>query len=230
MSHHCHDEHSHSGGGDGHHHHDHEHDHSDDITPALQHSLYQHIDFDGVNTMNEATAGSGCAIVKKTWAERLEMEPELESDADEQIIMNVPFTGQVKLHSILLRTSPSDSAPRTLKVFINRADLDFDTAAELDPTQELELSQTSDVQELPVKRRLFGNVQRLTLFFEDNFGDGDEDVTRLSYLGFKGEWTQRGRAPSQILYEAAANPSDHAVKGTNVNAMGSGIGGRGPGA
>ncbi|KAI0124908.1 PITH domain-containing protein [Xylariales sp. AK1849] len=227
MSHHCHDEHTHAGGHG--HDHEHEHDHSDDITPALQHSLYQHIDFDGINTMNEAAAGSGKAITKKTWAERLQTEPELESDADEQIIINVPFTGQVKLHSILLRTSPSDSAPRTLKVFINRADIDFETATDLSPTQEFELSQTSEVQELPVKRALFGKVQRLTLFLEDNFGDGDEDVTRLSYLGFKGEWMQLGRAPTQILYEAAPNPNDHVLKGTNVNAMGSGIGGRGPG-
>ncbi|KAF3011491.1 hypothetical protein G7054_g3331 [Neopestalotiopsis clavispora] len=227
MSHHCHDEHQHSHGGDGH---DHVHDHSDDITPALQHSLYQHIDFDGINTMNEAADDSGRAIVKKTWAERTQVEPELESDADEQIIMSVPFTGQVKLHSILLRSSPSDSAPRTLKVFVNRRDLDFETASELAPTQEFELSQTSDVQELPVRRALFGKVQSLSLFFEDNFGDDDdEEVTRLSYLGFKGEWMQLGRAPINITYEAAPNPSDHKIKGTNVNAMGSGIGGRGPG-
>lgn len=224
---HCHDEHTHSHGGDGH---DHEHDHSDDITPALQHSLYEHIDFDKVETLNEATAGSGRAIVRKSWAERLQEEPELESDADEQIIMSVPFTGQVKLHSILLRSSPADCAPRTLKVFVNRTDLDFDTASELQPAQEFELSQTSEVQELPVKRALFGKVQRLSLFLEDNFGDGDEDVTRLSYLGFRGEWMQLGRAPVNITYEAAPNPSDHKLKGTNVNAMGSGIGGRGPGA
>lgn len=223
MSHQCHDEHDHSGHG-----HD-EHDHSDDITPALQHSLYQHIDFDGVQTLNEETTGSGKAVLKKTWAERLDLEPEVASDADEQLIVQVPFTGQVKLHSVLLRTSPSDSAPRTLKLFINRDDVDFDAAADLPPTQVLELSQTGDVQELPVKRALFGKVTRLALFFEDNFGEGDEDVTRFSYLGFKGEWMALGRAPAQILYEAAPNPNDHALKGTNANAMGSGIGGRGPG-
>lgn len=139
------------------------------------------------------------------------------------------FTGQVKLHSILLRTSNSQSAPKTLKVFINRDDVDFGTAEEQEGTQEFELSQTSDVQELPVKRARFGKVQRLTLFFPDNFSDGEEDVTRVSYLGFKGEWMQLGRAPANILYEAAANPSDHAVKGTSVNQMGSHIGGRGPG-
>ncbi|KAI0142357.1 DUF1000-domain-containing protein [Hypoxylon sp. NC0597] len=223
---HCHDE--HEGHGHGHDH-DHEHDHSDDITPALQHSLYQHIKFDEISTMNEAAQDSGKAIVKKTWAERLQPEPELESDADEQILMTVPFTGQVKLYSILLRSSPSDSAPRTLKVFINRDNIDFETAEELAPTQTFELSQTSEVQELPVKRALFGKVQRLTLFFEDNFGDGEEEVTRLSYLGFKGEWMQLGRAPSQILYEAAPNPNDHAVKGTNINQLGSGLDGRGRG-
>ena len=84
---HCHDEHDHAG-------HDHSdgaaHDHSDDITPALQHSLYQHIDFDGISTLNEAEPGQGKAIVKKTWAERLENEPELASDADEELLMHIP--------------------------------------------------------------------------------------------------------------------------------------------
>ncbi|EON99387.1 putative 60s ribosomal protein l3 protein [Phaeoacremonium minimum UCRPA7] len=188
-----------------------------------------HINFDDVTCLNEAEHGSGKAIVKKTWAERLSDQPEVESDADEQLLVNVPFTGQVKLHSILLRTSNSPSAPKTLKVFINRDDVDFSTAEEQEGTQEFELSQTSDVQELPVKRARFGKVQRLTLFFPDNFSDGEEDVTRITYLGFKGEWMQLGRAPANILYEAAANPSDHAVKGTSVNQMGSHIGGRGPG-
>ncbi|KXX80792.1 PITH domain-containing protein 1 [Madurella mycetomatis] len=224
MSHHCHDEHhdhSHHGGA--------EHDHSDDITPALQFSLYQHIKFDEVTTLNEARYGSGKEVVKKTWAERLTSEPEVQSDVDEQLLMNVPFTGQVKLHSILLRTSDSDSAPKTLKVIINRDDVDFGVAEETDGTQVFELSRTGEVQELNVRRARFNAVRRLTLFFPDNFGDGDEDVTRISYVGFKGEWMQLGRAPANILYEAAANPSDHKIKGTSVNQMGSGIGGRGPG-
>ncbi|KAL7623894.1 hypothetical protein AAE478_005450 [Parahypoxylon ruwenzoriense] len=229
---HCRDEHDHH---DHHHgHDDHGHDHSDDITPALQFSLYQHIKFDQVETMNEAVPGSGKAIVKKTWAERLEPEPELASDDDEQIIINVPFTGQVKLHSILLRTSGSRSAPRTVKLFANREHVDFETAGELAATQTLEPARTSEVQELPVRRALFGKVQRLTLFVEDNYGaeEGDEgeETTRISYLGFKGEWMQLGRAPAQILYEAAPNPNDHAVKGTSMNQIGSGIRGRGKGA
>ena len=90
------------------------------------------------------------------------------------------------------------------------------------PTQEFELSQTSDIQDIGVKRALFGKVQNLTLFVVDNYG---EDVTRMSYLGFKGDWMQLGKAPTNILYEAAANPSDHAVKGTSLNKVGSHLGG-----
>ncbi|KAI1748543.1 DUF1000-domain-containing protein [Xylaria castorea] len=239
---HCHDEHAAHGGHD-HHHHGDGHDHSDDITPALQHSLYQHIKFDDIVTLNEAEPGSGTAIVKKTWSERLQTTPELASDVDEQILITVPFTGQVKLHSILLRTSPSASAPRTLHVYINRDDLDFEGADSREPTQVFELSQTSEVQEVPVKKTLFRTTQRLSLFFVDNFGtrrsdgggedddsdsgseEGDEEeVTRLSYLGFKGEWMALGRAPAQILYEAAANPNDHnlkfAVKDGGFNSLG----------
>jgi hypothetical protein len=98
------------------------------------------------------------------------------------------------------------------------------------------------VQEIPVKRALFGKVQRLTLYFVDNFstpvresgsdgeedGDGEEEeaeaeaeVSRMSYVAFKGEWMQLGRAPTQILYEAVPNPSDHALKGKNI--LGSGL-------
>lgn len=39
----------------------------------------------------EAVPKSGAAIVQKTWAERLNDQPELESDADEQLLMYIPF-------------------------------------------------------------------------------------------------------------------------------------------
>lgn len=146
------------------------------------------------------------------------------------------FTAQVKLHALLIRTSPGGSAPRTLHLFLNRDDLDFSSAEDAQPTQTFELSRTSDVQEIPVKRALFAGTRRLTLFFPDNFAsageadpeDGeDEETTRVSYLGFKGEWSALGRAPLNIVYESAARPSDHVVRGAEANQMGGGIGGRG---
>jgi hypothetical protein len=73
-----------------HHHEDGGHGHSHDLEPALQSNLYKQIDFESITTLNEAEANSGAGIVKKTWAQRLDDEPELRSDADEQILMHIP--------------------------------------------------------------------------------------------------------------------------------------------
>jgi hypothetical protein len=212
---HCHDEH-HSHGGDDHG----AHDHSDDITPALQNLLYEQIDFSKLVTLNEDESNSGRAICQKTWAQRLDPTPELKSSADEQLLMIVPFTGQVRLHSILLRTSAGPNSPKTLKVFLNQESMDFDTASEKDSTQTLEISQTSEVQEIPVKRAYFNTTRSLALFFEDNWSNGEDEETVLSYLAFKGDFMKLNKEPVSVLYEAAANPSDHKI----MQGIGEGVG------
>ncbi|CAD6499477.1 BgTH12-03591 [Blumeria graminis f. sp. triticale] len=217
MSTHCHDEHSKH----GHNHSD--HGHTEDLTPALQYSLYQHINFDKVTCLNEAETHSGRTIMKKTWAERLEPEPQLQSDADEQLLLFIPFTAQIRLHAIVVRTSPSSAAPRTLKLWANATDIDFATALERPPSQTIVLAQTDEVQEVAVQRARFATLHCLSLFIEDNYGN---DITAFSYLAFKGDWMPIGRAPQNITYEAAANPRDHSIKGTTINQMGSSLGGR----
>lgn len=105
----------------------------------------------------------------------------------------------------------------------NRESLDFSDAA-TSPTQTLSLSQTSEVQEIPVKRSLFNNVSSLTMFFEDNWSAGEEDVTRISYVGFKGEWLNLKKEPVVVMYEAAANPKDHKIKGVADMGVGTSLG------
>ena len=89
----CQIEHDHHGGDDHHehHHHDPNHSHDDDLTPAIQSSLYQHIDFDAIHTLNESEPDSGKAIVKKSWDARLDDEPMLRSDSDEELLMFIPY-------------------------------------------------------------------------------------------------------------------------------------------
>lgn len=124
------------------------------------------------------------------------------------------FIAQIKLHALLIRTSDSPNAPRKLKLFRNRENIDFSTAAELSPTQSLVIPRNSEVTELPLNRAHWNGTTSITLFFEDNHSDGVEDVTILSYLGFKGEFLALNREPVSVLYEAAANPSDHvAIQG-----------------
>lgn len=134
------------------------------------------------------------------------------------------FTGQVKVHSLLLYTAPSISAPKTVKMFKNRDDLDFSTASELAPTQTIEVPQPmagADVFELPLNRAHWNTTTSITLFFEDNWSDGEEDVTKVGYVGFKGQFMALNREPISFLYESAANPNDHvAIPGV------SGVGGR----
>ncbi|KAL8834715.1 MAG: hypothetical protein Q9176_007322 [Flavoplaca citrina] len=193
------------------HNHDHgpgNHSHDDEVEPALQSLIWKQIDFESIRTLNEREPDQGAKILEKTWPQRLDPEPILESDSDEQILMFVPFTGVLKLHSVLIRSLEDSSAPKTLKLYLNRDDLDFSTASDLQPKQTLELSQTSEIQDLPVKRTSFGNTYSLTLFFEDNFGN---EITRISWIGFKGEFMNLNREPVEVLYEKAANPKDHTL-------------------
>ncbi|CDH58199.1 duf1000-domain-containing protein [Lichtheimia corymbifera JMRC:FSU:9682] len=193
MSHHCHDEHC-------------DHDHDDLPGAGDQFLLYSRIDRDNVRCMNEAEPGMGKAVIKP-WNERLDNTKFLESDADEQLIVFVPFTGTVKLRSICLRTDRTDAAPSSVKVFINRDDVDFDVVESYTPVQTWELVEGSDdVVEYATRITKFTNVRNITLFFPDNFGN---DTSIIRFIGFKGEWSEIKRDPIITVYEASANPADH---------------------
>ena len=84
-------EHDHSGHDHGHRDSHEAHDHSDDVEPALQSSLWKQIEFENITTLNESVPDSGAKIVQKTWAQRLDPEPILTSDTDEQLLMTVPY-------------------------------------------------------------------------------------------------------------------------------------------
>lgn len=73
---------------------------------------------------------------------------------------------------------------------------------------------------MPLNRAKWNNTTSIDIFFENNHGNGEEDVTRLQYLGFKGEWTLLNREAIVVSYEAAANPKDHKVmQGLGVGAQ-----------
>jgi hypothetical protein len=140
------------------------------------------------------------------------------------------FTGQVKLHCLLIYAAPTPSAPKTIKLFRNRSDIDFSTASDLPATQTLSVPQAltgseSDVIEMPLNRAHWNTTTSITLFIEENWGDGEEDVTRVSYIGFKGQHMALNREPVSFLYEAAANPRDHVVI-QGVEGVGRTIGGQ----
>ncbi|KAJ3102754.1 hypothetical protein HDU97_000293 [Phlyctochytrium planicorne] len=199
----------------GHDHHDHDHDGPD---RGNEFTLYQHIDIENVVGLNESIPGSAQKVFKP-YDKRYEAEPFVESDADEQLIIKIPFTGSVKLKSIAVKGAVGDSNPSKLQAFINRDDVDFDTVEDVTPEQEWELVRDPgrDIPEYPTKIAKFSNVRNLILYFPSNFGS---DVTRISYIGLKGEWTEIKKDPIITVYELAANPADHQkLKGSAFQGM-----------
>ncbi|KAK9460153.1 galactose-binding domain-like protein [Lipomyces oligophaga] len=200
--------HSHSHGGDEGA--DHSHSHDPVLDTFDSQSLYQQIQHEQVWTMNESEPDQGRQVLKP-WNERYDTEKILESDADEQLLMYIPFTGLVKLYSIFIRSIPDDTAPQTIKIFKNRDDLDFSTAMDLEGDETITHvggSSDVDIVEYPLKRSKFSNARSVTLFVVDNYG---AETTMLTYIGFRGEWKQLSKDPIITIYEAAANPKDHKI-------------------
>ncbi|GAA6027402.1 hypothetical protein JCM8097_007833 [Rhodosporidiobolus ruineniae] len=175
------------------------------ILEGVQNSLYQYIDRDRVVALN-GEEGKDAKVVIRPWDERNQEEEWLESDADEQLILQIPFTGNIKLRSILVKAGPAGYTPDKLQVFANQA-LDFDEATSVDVTQSFDVAVTREVVEYAVRPAKFPSVTSLTLFFPSNHG---EDTTRISFVGFKGEYSALTRDPIITVYEAQANPADHA--------------------
>jgi len=87
----------------------------------------------------------------------------LESDCDEQLIINLAFNQPVKLHSLKL-LAPSDNGPKSVKLFINQPrTLDFDQASSMEPQQKIDVDVDDLVNGNPIPLRFvkFQNVQNL---------------------------------------------------------------------
>lgn len=130
----------------------------------------------------------------------------------------VAVTSCVKIKSLTICGGGSESSPRNVRVFVNRDDIDFETANDAPPAQTIEL--LSDVAAQPdaeykLKAAKFQRVESVTLFFDETFG-GDEQSTELAYVGFRGEFDQViSREAVIATYEARPMTEDHKTPTTN---------------
>nr|GAT56071.1 predicted protein [Mycena chlorophos] len=192
------------------HDHDHDHDHggSGDLGP--NDNLFTQIDRDNVVSLN--TVGVGKVVIKP-WNERLDESKALESDADDQIIIRIPFTASVRLRSLLLKTGPGDQTPAKVALYSNENNFDFDDIGDKTPTQEFVVAQGRDVGEYALRTAKFSNVSWVSLLFPASQG---ADTTQIYYVGFLGHWTERKDRPVITVYEAQANLADHEkIQGTD---------------
>lgn len=173
---------------------------------GVQYSLYQKIDLDNVQCLNEETENSGKTVFKP-WQDRKNRENFVTSDADEELLFNIPFTGNVKLKGVIVMGGEGGFHPSKMRLFKNRPHMTFDDAgAKAD--QEFELVHDNEgTLEYAPKVVTFSSVHHLTIHFPSNFG---EDVTTVSYIGLKGEFTAANRiGVVNAVYEARPMMEDH---------------------
>ncbi|KAI9510720.1 DUF1000-domain-containing protein [Russula earlei] len=175
-------------------------------------NVFAHIDRDNVIALNSTREGK---LVIKPWNERLDERVYIESDADDQLIIRVPFTGSVKLRSLLLKTGPGDQTPEKVALFANIDNIDFSDAQDKEPLQTLDVAVGREVGEYALKPAKFPNVSTVTLFFPSSRG---AETTRIYYVGFLGQWSERKQDPVITVYEARPNLADHEkIQGTEGN-------------
>jgi len=183
------------------------HSHMDDSPEmGVEYSLYTKIDKENLTCLNERQDGSGKDIFKP-WEERLNMDKIVESDVDEELLFNIPFTGNVKLKGIIIVAPDDDSHPQRMRLFKNQPNMTFDDC-QAEAVQEYELhSDPTGLLEYPTKPVAFSSVHHLTIHFPINFGT---DSTQVCYIGLRGEWTPPQRQEIAIAnYELRPNLSDH---------------------
>eukprot|EP01064_Diplonema_japonicum_P023725 TRINITY_DN34131_c0_g1_i1.p1 TRINITY_DN34131_c0_g1~~TRINITY_DN34131_c0_g1_i1.p1 ORF type:complete len:242 (+),score=36.41 TRINITY_DN34131_c0_g1_i1:53-727(+) len=152
----------------------------------------------------------------KTWDDRKETGDFIESDADEELLLYIPFTEVVKIKAISILGGEEDdesSAPSKAKLYINRDDIDFDKAGEVCAAQEIDLQQghLTDL-EYPLKPSKFTAVRDLTIVIPTNFG---ADLTRISCVHLRGASTKisTNRVVMHAVYESQGQLKDHKVRG-----------------
>ncbi|KFD53551.1 hypothetical protein M513_05467 [Trichuris suis] len=193
---------------------EHEHEHEleeeeEEKDAANMFSLYKYIDFENFTCLNELVDGSGKKVFR-AWDKRMDRSQFVESDTDEELLFNLPFTGIVKLKRMVLIGGCAESRPTYARLFKNRPNMSFDETSGT-PVQEFELKLDVEGQ-VPYSLRMakFSDVHHLSIHIPRNAG---ADTTIVYYIGLDGYYVgpQRYGIPVVVdaVYEARPMPQDH---------------------
>lgn len=157
-------------------------------------SLLELLDLSQLNCLNEETAHPFSSIVD---AKAVNTTPNyLLSDADEQLLLNIPFNQSVRVRSIVIKSSAVPQAPKRVKLLVNRPTIGFEDvedAEEPEVAQVVEISE-ADVQEgRPIALRFvrFQAVTSLHIFVVSNQGGADQTrIDSIDVLGVTVETTK----------------------------------------
>jgi len=194
-------------------------------------NLYQHVELETSEALNTNLAGASAgdvaskapvAAVLRPHERRLERQPWLASDADEDLLLVLRFTSPVHVRKILVVGGGGESEgegeeelaahPSCLRCYVNREDIDFSSVSDVEATQTFDLPlNTSGDAELVTRVSAFTNVTTLALYFPANHGDSPS--TLLRYVGLQGEHTHHRRQAVHAQYEVLCQHEDMSLEG-----------------
>ncbi|KXN83032.1 hypothetical protein AN958_01854 [Leucoagaricus sp. SymC.cos] len=175
-------------------------------------NLYNVIDRENIHGLNLAVPEHAKDIIKP-WNERESTEKFSDSGVDDQMMIHVPFTENVRLRSILLKLGKigkGEFAPRHLRIYANHNTIvDFAEADSTNPQLNISLLEgETGVTEYPLRVAAFTSVHSVSLFFNESVGD---ETTRIYYIGFKGDARSNKQAINSLLDVPAPNTGDARV-------------------
>jgi hypothetical protein len=148
--------------------------------PAGVECLNGVIDFTNVTVLN-GTHANGASIM------RAGNQSILSSDADEQLLITIPFTETVRLSGISFIAPEGESAPVTVKIFSNPLEMDFSDAESTAATMSMELAAEDLAPDSfnALKFVKFQQVFKLVIFIEDNGGADSTSLSGIEIFGKK---------------------------------------------
>jgi len=150
-------------------------------------SLLEFLDPSQLNCLNESDDHNIKSIIStkgKTTGSAY-----LESDADEQLLLNIYFNQAVRVRALVIHSKDPNSGPKTIKIFTNKPALGFEDvedAEEPEAAQVLDLSEANLKDRTPIVLRTvrFGRVNSLHIFVASN--QSEQDATRIDSLDILG--------------------------------------------
>ncbi|KAG5642077.1 hypothetical protein DXG03_003630 [Asterophora parasitica] len=187
-------------------------------------NLYGVIDKDKVHGLNLAVPEDAQAVIKP-WDERDDTTKFADSGVDDQvsmlfanlrsttidlcvkIVIHIPFTQNVRIKSVLLKLGRGEVTPRRLRIYANHPTIvDFADAETTKPQLNISLLEgETGVIEYPLRVAAFASVTSLSLHFGESVGG---EVSRIYYIGFKGDMRSPHRDANSKLEVPTSNAAD----------------------
>jgi len=150
-------------------------------------SLLEYLDLPQSNCLNEDEGHQ----LKSILSEKIRNTGDnyLQSDVDEQLLLNIHFNQRVRVRSIVLRSADPQQGPKKIKLLVNRTAIGFEDVQDggevAQVIEEVSDDAIREGQPIPLRYVRFQSVNSLHIFVESNHGGVDQTrINSVDVLGF----------------------------------------------